>query len=106
MTDNTQSKENQLHTEAIVSNKRIAKNTVLLYIRMIVMIIIGLYTSRVVLQVLGVKDYGVYNAVGGVVTMFSILSNSLSTAVSRYLTFELGRGDKNKLREVFLRRLR
>ncbi len=101
MTDNTQSKENQLHTEAIVSNKRIAKNTVLLYIRMIVMIIIGLYTSRVVLQVLGVKDYGVYNAVGGVVTMFSILSNSLSTAVSRYLTFELGRGDKNKLREVF-----
>ena len=61
------------------------------------MTIIGLYTSRVVLQVLGVSDYGVYNAVGGAVTMLSILSASLSTAISRYLTFELGKGDAMSL---------
>ena len=83
------------------SNKRIAKNTLLLYLRMIVMILIGLYTSRVVLQVLGVSDYGVYNAVGGVVAMLSVLTSSLSTAISRYLTFELGRGDADKLKRVF-----
>lgn len=83
------------------SNRRIAKNTLLLYLRMIVMILIGLYTSRVVLQVLGVSDYGVYNAVGGVVAMLSVLTSSLSTAISRYLTFELGRGDADKLKRVF-----
>ena len=65
------------------------------------MTIIGLYTSRVVLQVLGVSDYGVYNAVGGAVTMLSILSASLSTAISRYLTFELGKGDDERLKKVF-----
>ena len=99
--ENQQQNNQQLQPEAQTSNKRIAKNTVLLYIRMIVMIIIGLYTSRVVLQVLGVKDYGVFNAVGGIVAMFSILSNSLSTAVSRYLTFELGKGDIENLKKVF-----
>ena len=83
------------------SNRRIAKNTLLLYLRMIVMILIGLYTSRVILQVLGVSDYGVYNAVGGIVTMLSVLTSSLSTAISRYLTFELGKGDADKLKRVF-----
>ena len=83
------------------SNRRIAKNTVLLYIRMIVMMVIGLYTSRVILQVLGVSDYGVYNAVGGVVAMLTVLTSSLNTAISRYLTFELGRGDAEKLKRVF-----
>ncbi len=65
------------------------------------MTLIGLYTSRIVLQVLGVKDFGLYNVVGGIVMMLQILSSSLSTAVSRYLTFELGRGDREKLKEVF-----
>ena len=69
------------------NNHRIARNTMMLYLRMILMTLIGLYTSRVILQVLGVSDYGVYNAVAGVVSMFAILSSSLSTAVSRYLTF-------------------
>lgn len=82
-------------------NRRIAKNTFLLYLRMIVVILVGLYTSRVILQVLGVTDYGVYNAVGGVVTMFTVLSSSLSSAISRYLTFELGRGDQDRLNKVF-----
>ena len=86
---------------AIFSNRRIAKNTVVLYIRMILMMGIGLFTSRVILQTLGVTDYGLYNAVGGVLGMFNIMTSSLSTAVSRYLTFELGRGNKERLREVF-----
>lgn len=84
-----------------VNNRRIAKNTLLLYLRMIIVMLVGLYTSRVILQVLGVTDYGVYSAVGGVVTMFSVLSSSLSSAISRYLTFELGRGDKERLKKVF-----
>lgn len=83
------------------SGKRIAKNTMLLYLRMFLMTLIGLYTSRIILQELGVSDYGVYNAVAGVVSMFAIISSSLSTAVSRYLTFELGRGDKNRLQAIF-----
>lgn len=83
------------------SNRRIAKNTLLLYLRMIVMILIGLYTSRVVLQVLGVSDYGVSNAVGGIVAMLTVLTSSLTTAINRYLTFELGKGDMAKLKRVF-----
>lgn len=83
------------------SNRRIAKNTVMLYMRMIVMTLIGIYTSRVILQTLGVQDFGVYQAVGGVLGMFGIVTSSLSTAVSRYLTFELGRGDLQQLKKVF-----
>lgn len=65
------------------------------------MMAIGLYTSRVVLQTLGVKDYGTYNVVGGVVSMFSIVSSSLSTAISRFITFELGKNDKIRLNKIF-----
>lgn len=83
------------------NNKRIAKNTLLLYFRMLLMMVVSLYTSRVVLNTLGVTDYGIYNVVGGVVAMFSIISGSLSAAISRFLTFELGRGDKEKLKRVF-----
>lgn len=86
---------------AIFSNRRIAKNTILLYMRMILMMGIGLFTSRVILQTLGVNDYGLYNAVGGVLGMFNFVTNSMSTAISRYLTYELGRGDKEHLRVVF-----
>ena len=67
------------------NNQRIAKNTIILYIRMIFLMAVNLYTSRVVLMVLGVSDYGIYNAVGGLVTMFSVLSSSLANAVSRIL---------------------
>lgn len=81
--------------------KRIAKNTFLLYVRMIFLMLIGLYTSRVILNALGVQDFGIYNVVGGLVAMFSILSGSLSSAISRFITFELGRGDKERLKNVF-----
>ena len=83
------------------NNKRIAKNTAMLYIRMLVIMAVTLYTSRVVLEVLGVEDFGIYNVVGGVVAMFSILSGSLSAAISRFITFELGKGEKGQLKEVF-----
>lgn len=68
------------------NNKRIAKNTLLLYIRMLFLMVISLYTIRVILNALGVNDYGIYNVVGGVVAMFSILSGSLSAAISRFIT--------------------
>lgn len=84
-----------------VNNKRIAKNTLLLYFRMLLTMLVNLYTSRVVLNVLGVDDYGIYNVVGGLVAMFGILSGSLSTAISRFITFELGKGDFEKLKKIF-----
>lgn len=83
------------------NSKRIAKNTLLLYVRMLFLMVISLYTSRVILNALGVNDFGIYNVVGGVVAMFSILSGSLSAAISRFITFELGKKDEENLRKVF-----
>ena len=83
------------------NNKRIAKNTLLLYFRLLITMCVGLYTSRVVLNVLGVNDYGVYNVVGGVVAMFSLFTNSLSASISRFFAFALGKQDKTKLNSVF-----
>lgn len=83
------------------NTKRIAKNTLMLYVRMLFGMLVSLYTSRVVLQALGVEDYGIYNVVGGFVAMFSMISSSLSSSVSRFLTFELGRGDMEQLKKVF-----
>ena len=83
------------------NNKRIAKNTALLYVRMLLMMAVTLYTSRVVLNALGVEDFGIYNAVAGFVLMFGVISGSLSAAISRFITFELGRGDGEKLTRIF-----
>ena len=83
------------------NTRRIAKNTLMLYGRMLFSMVVSLYTSRVVLNALGVEDYGIYNVVGGFVTMFSLISSSLSSAVSRFLTFELGRGDMERLKAIF-----
>lgn len=82
------------------NNKRIAKNTLLLYIRMLSMIAINLYTSRVILQTLGIEDYGLYNVVGGVIVMFSFLMSSLGGASSRFITFEFGNNNLNKLKST------
>lgn len=83
------------------SNKRIAKNTLMLYIRMFFAMLVGLYTSRVVLKVLGIDDYGIFNVVGGVVTMFGFLNATLSGATSRFITYALGKGDFNVLKRTF-----
>lgn len=84
-----------------INNKRVAKNTILLYFRMFLLMGIGLFTSRVTLQTLGVEDFGIYNVVGGFVVMFSILTSSLTSAISRFITVDLGKGDKARLRVVF-----
>ena len=88
-------------TSTSANNKRIAKNTLLLYFRMLFMMAVSLYTSRVVLNALGVEDFGIYNVVGGVVAMFSMLSGSLSAAITRFITYELGTGNRENLKKIF-----
>ncbi|MDD7136013.1 MAG: oligosaccharide flippase family protein [Bacteroidales bacterium] len=83
------------------NNKRIAKNTLMLYVRMLFSMVVSLYTSRVVLQTLGVEDYGIFNVVGGIITMFTFINNSMASSTQRYLNYELARGDEQKLRSVF-----
>ena len=83
------------------NNKRIAKNTLFLYIRMLLMMVVSLYTSRVVLEVLGVTDFGIYNVVGGIVSMLGFLNSSMSNAVQRFLSYEIGKGDDGKVAHVF-----
>lgn len=83
------------------NNKRIAKNTLFLYFRTLLVMAISLYTSRVILSALGVEDYGVYNVVGGAIAMFGVVSSALSAAISRFVTFELGKNDLDRLRKVF-----
>ena len=82
-------------------NGRIAKNTLLLYMRTILVMLVSLFTSRVVLSALGGDDYGIYNVVGGVVAMFTVVSGALSASISRFITFELGRNDIEKLKRIF-----
>lgn len=89
------------NTSTSDNTKRIARNTILLYFRTLFTMVVTLYTSRVILNTLGVDDYGIYNVVGGFVAMFAVLSSSLSNAISRFLTYELGHGDKNKLNLIF-----
>ena len=86
------------NTEA---NKRIAKNTMLLYVRMGIMMLISFFTARITLNALGVTDYGINNVVGGLVSIFSLISSSLSSSVSRFMTFGLGKGDKKELNTIF-----
>ena len=83
------------------STKRIAKNTLMLYFRQILILLVSLYTVRVVLNTLGAEDYGIYNVVAGVVTMFSFLSGAMATASQRYFAFEMGRGNEEGLQKVF-----
>ena len=75
------------------SNKRLLKNTLYLYLRMCIILFVSLYTSRVVLSTLGVVDYGIYNVVGGLVAIFTYLTSALGSASSRFITFNLGKGD-------------
>ena len=84
------------------NNRRIAKNTLMLYVRMLVGMLVSLYTSRVLLNALGVEDYGIYGAVGGFVSMFSLISSALTSSVSRFLTFELGAGNRERLIQMAL----
>lgn len=84
-----------------LDNKRIAKNTLLLYVRTVFVMAISLFTSRVVLAALGIDDYGIYNVIGGIVAMFNVISGALSGSISRFITFELGHGDAERLKRIF-----
>ena len=90
-----------METNSVSNNKRIMKNTILLYGRMIFMMAISLYTSRVVLSVLGVEDFGIYNVVGGIVIVLSFLNTSMAGATQRFLNVELGKRDLISLKKVF-----
>ena len=83
------------------NNKRIAKNTMILYIRMFFILLISLYTSRVVLDTLGAEDYGIYNVVGGIIVMFGFINNAMSSATSRFITIAIGNNDAELITKVF-----
>lgn len=84
-----------------INQKTVAKNTLMLYIRMGVMMIVSLYTSREVLAILGVDDFGIYNVVGGVVVMFSFMNITLTVAIRRFLAYELGQDNNGRIQNVF-----
>ncbi|WP_455669345.1 oligosaccharide flippase family protein [Phocaeicola sp.] len=90
-----------LKINIVSSNKRIAKNTLMLYVRMLLTMAVALYTSRIVLNVLGVEDYGIYNVVGGIVVMLSFLNTAMSVATQRFLSYSMGQNDKERLSKVF-----
>lgn len=83
-----------MNNKFVPDNKRLAQNTLILYVRMAFLMTISLYTSRVILSSLGVEDFGIYNVVGGFVGMLSILTNSLSVSISRFITFYIGKDDR------------
>lgn len=83
------------------NNKRIAKNTMMLYVRMLVLMVISLFTSRVVLDILGVDDFGIYNLVGGIIVLFSFINSAMVSSTQRYLNYEMGQGNEEGLRKVF-----
>ncbi len=82
-------------------DKLILKNTILLYLRQFIVLVVALFTSRVVLKTLGAEDYGIYGVVGGIVSLFGFFNASLSSATSRFITFEMGQGNDSILRETF-----
>ena len=88
-------------SQATDNNKRILKNTLFLYVRMLITLVVGLYTSRVVLNTLGVENYGIYNIVGGVVALFGFLNSTMSGATQRFFTAAIGKNDKKQMSIVF-----
>lgn len=85
----------------IISNKRIVQNTLFLYLRMLLVMAVSIYTTRIILDVLGITDYGIYTVVGGIVAFLGFLNSSMANAVQRFLSFELGKGDSIKTNHIF-----
>ena len=88
-------------SDTSANNKRIAKNTLMLYVRMMLLLVINLYTSRVILNELGVDDYGIYNVVGGIIVILSFLNSAMASGTQRFMNVEMGRKDQNALNKVF-----
>lgn len=91
----------QKQQDIAANNKRIAKNTLMLYIRMLFMMGVSLFTSRVILETLGVEDFGIYSVVGGIITMFAFINGGMVSATQRFITFEIGKGNMEKLKSAF-----
>ena len=83
------------------STRRIARNTLMLYLRTLLSVVVGLYTSRVVLQILGIDDYGIFGLVGGIVSMLGFLNTSMEEATSRFITYDLGLNNAENLKQTF-----
>lgn len=83
------------------NSNKILKNTIVLYIQMVIGVLIGLYTSRIILNILGINDFGLFNVVAGVVTMFGLINSAMTSSTSRFLTFEIGKGNEKELRSIF-----
>lgn len=90
-----------MHSQSQSNNTQIAKNTIFLYFRMILLMLVSLYTSRVVLSTLGIDDYGIYNVVGGFIGMFAFLNGAMAGCTQRFITIALGKGDEQNLKKVF-----
>ncbi len=89
------------HKEQAIDSRRIAKNTLMLYVRMLLVMMVSLYTSRITLEALGVEDFGIYSVVGGVVTLFSFINLAMSTGTQRFITYAIGGGDETEVNRVF-----
>lgn len=85
----------------VSNSQRIISNTIILYLRMLVIMVVSIFTARVLLDALGVEDYGLYNVVGGVVSLFAFLMSSMASATQRFLSFHIGKGDERELKDVF-----
>lgn len=90
-----------MSTQTTENNKRIAKNTIILYARTLFVLAVKLYTSRLILKYLGVTDYGIYNIVASFIAMFTLLNGALTTSIQRFLTYSLGEKNEQKMRNVF-----
>lgn len=99
--DNSKTETNSENKYTSSNTKRIAKNTLMLYFRQILIMLVSLYTVRVVLNVLGAEDYGIYNVVAGVVILFSFVNNAMSSGTQRFLNFYLGKKDLDKTNQVY-----
>ena len=82
-------------------NKKIAFNSVIIFIRLVVTSLVGIYISRIVLDALGASDYGLYNVVGGIVTMLNVMNSAMLSTTYRYIAFDLGKGEQGDTRRVF-----
>ncbi|HDZ9623104.1 TPA: hypothetical protein RU048_003177, partial [Vibrio cholerae] len=84
-----------------MSNSRIVKNSVVLYLRLLITIVLGIFTTRIVINALGIDDYGIYGVVAGLITMFGFMNAAMSSSTQRYLSFDLGLKDSIKLQKTF-----
>ena len=90
-----------MSASSALDSKRIVKNTLYLYIRMFIMMLVSLYTSRLILDILGITDFGVFNLIAGIIVLFSFISNASRTSILRFLNYEIGKDNQSEIRNIF-----